>query len=366
MTKEEEILHYIILNPYITQQELAEKVGLSRSAVANYIRALTNSGKIIGRAYIVRENEAIVCIGGMNIDRKASAEENVILHSSNPVHVLEVPGGVARNVAENLHRLQYNVSLLSAIGEDKEGIWLLEQGKESGLDVSKVWTLHSERTGSYTTLIDVTGETVVAMADMKIYNEITVDMVEDRCAKIENAKAVFLDTNVSKEVIQFIIAKCREEKIRLFITSSSSVKLKKLPFELRGVEAIILHKREVEYLFQLNLNKDDDYMKAIKRLKEMGVVYPVILHNHYTVYGEIDGKIQPITIHPYILKDETGMQEAFVSGLMYAILQENTLKDACYYGLCNMSLTAQTNTSVYPEVTAELLKKQVEKLGYNK
>ena len=107
-------------------------------------------------------------------------------------------------------------------------------------------------------------------------------------------------------------------------------------------------------------------MKAIKRLKEMGVVYPVILHNHYTVYGEIDGKIQPITIHPYILKDETGMQEAFVSGLMYAILQENTLKDACYYGLCNMSLTAQTNTSVYPEVTAELLKKQVEKIGYNK
>ena len=70
MTKEEEILHYIILNPYITQQELADKVGLSRSAVANYIRALTNTGKIIGRAYIVRGNEAIVCIGGMNINRK--------------------------------------------------------------------------------------------------------------------------------------------------------------------------------------------------------------------------------------------------------------------------------------------------------
>ena len=103
------------------------------------------------------------------------------------MQVLEVPDAVARNVAENLHRLQYNVYLLSAIGEDKEGIWLLEQGKESGLDVSKVWTLHSERTGSYTTLIDVTGETVVAMADLKIYNEITIDMVEDRLAKIENA-----------------------------------------------------------------------------------------------------------------------------------------------------------------------------------
>src|SRR5699024_12656565 len=146
----------------------------------------------------------------------------------------------------------------------------------------------------------------------------TVEMVEDRWAKIENAKAVFLDTNVSKEVIQFIIAKCREEKIRLFITSSSSVKLKKLPFELRGVEAIILHKREVEYLFQLNLNKADDYTKAIKRLKEMGVVYPVILHKHYTGYGEIDGKIQPITIHPYILNAERAMQEPCVSGWMYA------------------------------------------------
>ena len=40
MNKEHQILHHIKINPFISQQELSNKVGLSRSAVANYIATL--------------------------------------------------------------------------------------------------------------------------------------------------------------------------------------------------------------------------------------------------------------------------------------------------------------------------------------
>ncbi len=71
MDKEQQILQHIRLNPFITQQELAGKIGISRSAVAGYIAALTKRGEIKGRAYILREDALVTCIGGANLDRKA-------------------------------------------------------------------------------------------------------------------------------------------------------------------------------------------------------------------------------------------------------------------------------------------------------
>lgn len=92
MDKEQQIVNHIKINPYISQQELAEKVGLSRSAVANYIANLTKRGVIKGRAYILGNEHTILCVGGANIDRKAKTKEDVRFYSSNPVTIREACG----------------------------------------------------------------------------------------------------------------------------------------------------------------------------------------------------------------------------------------------------------------------------------
>ena len=57
-------------NPYITQLELAERIGLSRPAVANIISGLMRQRYILGKAYVINEESPIVCIGAANVDRK--------------------------------------------------------------------------------------------------------------------------------------------------------------------------------------------------------------------------------------------------------------------------------------------------------
>lgn len=66
--KEITILQLIQENPFLTQNELAEKTGLSRSAVAGYISALTREGKLLGRAYVLPQKKEVICIGGANIE----------------------------------------------------------------------------------------------------------------------------------------------------------------------------------------------------------------------------------------------------------------------------------------------------------
>ena len=72
--KERLVLRLIQDNPYLSQQEMAEKLGMSRPALANTICALIKKGEIIGRAYVLPKRQAIVMIGGANVDRKFHLE----------------------------------------------------------------------------------------------------------------------------------------------------------------------------------------------------------------------------------------------------------------------------------------------------
>ena len=51
--RERQILNWIEENPMISQEELARKAGITRSAVAVHISNLMKKGHIAGRGYVV-------------------------------------------------------------------------------------------------------------------------------------------------------------------------------------------------------------------------------------------------------------------------------------------------------------------------
>ena len=69
MTKRElEILSLIKADPLIAQQKIADKLGISRSAVAGHIMHLTHKGVIRGKGYILAGSPYVVVLGGANMD----------------------------------------------------------------------------------------------------------------------------------------------------------------------------------------------------------------------------------------------------------------------------------------------------------
>ena len=77
----------------------------------------------------------VIAIGGANIDIKAKAERALVPASSNPGAVSFALGGVARNVAHNLARLDVAVALISAVGADAFGRDLLARTETAGVDM---------------------------------------------------------------------------------------------------------------------------------------------------------------------------------------------------------------------------------------
>ena len=119
--RERQILELIEADPMITQEELAEKLGITRSSVAVHISNLTKKGPIAGRGYVLRSGTYVVVVGGANVDICGRSWDPLVQADSNPGLVGMSIGGVGRNIAHNLGLLGVDVRMLTACGDDLNG-----------------------------------------------------------------------------------------------------------------------------------------------------------------------------------------------------------------------------------------------------
>lgn len=364
--KELLILQLIKENPFISQIELAEKTDLSRSAVAGYISTLTKAGKLLGRAYVLPKKKDILCIGGSNVDRKIQVLNQIQYGTSNPAESTQSCGGVARNIAENLGRLGTDVALMTIVGKDNEGEWLLKSTKLF-VDISPSQASAEAATGTYTAILDTNGEMALALADMSIYDTVNVDFIEKKWGYVAAAGMIVIDTNFPAAVLSQVITRCHDENIPLCITPVSAPKVRKLPENLHGVTWLIANRDEAEALSGINIKDDRDVFKAAERIVDKGVEKVVITRGdkglfYYT--KEESGILLPPKIK---VVDVTGAGDSLVAGIMYAFLKGLGTEEACKIGMACSLLTLQSHETVHANLNQtrlqEIYKQYFEKKG---
>jgi len=355
MNEKESIIYQLIKeDPFISQNDLASKTGLSRSAVAGYISSLTKQGNLLGRAYILPKKNDVLCVGGANIDRKIQVLDQLQYGTSNPASSTQSCGGVARNISENLGRLGCQTALLTVVGDDKEGEWLTDS-TSSFVDMTPSQIL-SATTGTYTAILDEQGEMAVALADMYIYDTVTEESIEKRWGYFASAEMIVLDTNFPDNVLRQIINRCREENIPLCITPVSSPKIKKLPESLKGVTWLICNKDEAEALTNLKIESEEDYSEAAKHILGKGVQKVIITRGSKgIIYSTIIGETGTITPPKTDVVDVTGAGDSLVSGVIFAHLKGFSTEDACKFGVTCSSMTIQTSDTVSPNLNDQKL-----------
>lgn len=67
-TRERQILEWIQQDPMISQNDLADLAGISRSGVAVHISNLMKKGYLRGKGYIFPPQNHVTVIGGVNMD----------------------------------------------------------------------------------------------------------------------------------------------------------------------------------------------------------------------------------------------------------------------------------------------------------
>jgi len=144
----------------------------------------------------------VVCVGGAVIDTvaKSSAENEMIIGTSNPGSIHVSDGGVARNVAEVLGRLGSKPLFYTAIGNDDGGRGILARLRnECGVVTTTESAYVSEgvSTAQYLALLDHRRDLVGGVADMEALSQIPVPSMEE----LRGVEFLVLDSNAPVETL---------------------------------------------------------------------------------------------------------------------------------------------------------------------
>ncbi len=282
----------------------------------------------------------VVVIGGANVDVKARSSAQFIAATSNPGTVVTSAGGVARNIAHNLALLGIETALISVVGDDAYGHFLLNETAMAGVDIALVKRL-AGRTGVYVALLDSKGEMTGAINDMDILAQLTLSDADERA--LLKTDFVVADCNLETSLLDRL---CVDHGNHLLIEPVSVpkiMKLKNLPLKAYAITP------NLDQLFALT--GEISIKSAIAAVHAMGIAH-VIVHRGPDGAVVSDGQsLQSIpAVKGTAVTDVTGAGDAAVAGLVCGLLDKRTLADAARLGQAaaasKLGTTASTATTL--------------------
>ncbi|MFG6467398.1 carbohydrate kinase family protein [Roseateles sp. BYS87W] len=292
----------------------------------------------------------IVCIGGFNIDRKLKLLARPLPGSSNPCEAHETPGGVVRNVAENLARLGLPVSLIAAVGDDAGGRMLLDQAATVGIDTQAVLRLRRQSSDSYTAVLAPDGSLELGLAAMPLVERLNPWALEASKALRARAALLVADGNLPHDAWPLLLGEARAGGAPLVGVAVSEAKMERLPHDLAGLHLLILNAGELACVAPEPLD-------AFAALHARGVARVLVSKGAEGLLlsePERAPRHWPAPDVPVV--DVTGAGDALSAGVCAALLRNPTDFDAAArLGLDLAALTLQTVDSVHAELTPDFL-----------
>lgn len=362
--REREIVELIRRNPAIDSEGIARALGTTRQAVNVHLSNLGKKGVIRGRGYILDEQPAVVVIGGANVDVKAHSAEPATPGTSNPGRAEMTPGGVGRNVAENLARLGTRTHLVAAVGTDPLGDGLLSTTSAAGVRVEHVVRTPTP-TGTYTAVLDADGELVIAVADMTATDELAPEHVDRARDLIAHARFVVLDGNLAGPTLAGALDLALGAGARVIFDPVSVPKAARARPHVSGrpLFAMTPNRDELAALTDLPVRTSRQLRAATARLHDEGVEHVwVRLGDQGSLLSTPDG-LEFLPSTPAEVVDVTGAGDAMLAAFCHALMEGREPVEAAGFGHAAAALTISSPHTVRPDLTARLVEDTVHSRG---
>jgi pseudouridine kinase len=299
----------------------------------------------------------VLVIGAANLDIKGQPEHELVRGSSAPGRIRSSLGGVARNIAENLARLEVETVLLTAVGDDGTGERILGQTAGQGIDISRALIVEGQRSGAYMALLSPTGTLEAALDDMSILRAITPAYLEEHRELFEEACLVAIDANLAPETIQKVVELCEEHDVALCADPTSTTLAGRLLPHLSSLYMASPNAQEASVLcgYEFDPNDRDVVQTAAAHLVLQGVEFVAItLGEGGVVYAAADTKGHIPAIQTQIV-DPTGAGDALTSAIIFGLLEDIPLDECVRLGVTAATLTLRTRETVRPDLSVDLL-----------
>lgn len=374
--REQQILAWIQQNPMISQQELANLAGITRSGVAAHISNLIRKGYLRGKGYIVTPPSYVTVIGGISMDVLGVARGDLMDYTSNEARVRYMLGGVGRNIAVALERLNVRTSMVSVYGGDHNGELFKIDASANGLDIGYSKQLSDLMTASYMYVGDASGQRLLALDDMSIYNHMTPDFLRERFSIIENADMVIMDTNIPQKSLEWV---CDHYNRPIIVRAITDAKAPRVLSRLNRIDTLVLDTAESQALTGISAIDERSAVRCATVLLKRGVRHVFV---NVGREGVAYGNCEDVVFYPVSVKrvqrmmlthdggrggvkavgNDNGSSDTATAALIYARYAGFDDKKASRFAVAAAVLNTESMEAVHESLDADLVLSYMEKI----
>ncbi|MBN2236502.1 MAG: carbohydrate kinase family protein [Bacteroidales bacterium] len=292
----------------------------------------------------------VLVIGAQNIDIFANSDHAYTYQDSNPVKIHIAFGGVGRNIAENLSRLENEVHFLTVFGDDVFSVAAKDSLEKLGINISSSLFLNNQSNSVYLAIMDQKNDLLLGLNDMDITKEMNISFLKTKEEYIREFDFIIIDTNLETEALHYLLITHHDKTI--IMEGVSTKKVKKLEEHLDQISILKLNQIELSTLStEIETEKQlaDLHHKGAKTLLITNKDQDIILSKNSILLKKPVLAIERIV-------NSTGAGDAFLSGYVHGMLHHFTDDQKLDYANRVAHITLKSNNS-----TSELLNiKEVE------
>ena len=277
----------------------------------------------------------ILVIGASNLDVNLTTKNMITKFVSNPSHINLSPGGVARNIAENIVKLGNKCHLISVFSDDIFGEFLKNDCKNKSINYSNSIFIKGENSSSYISLNNKKGEMEYGFSSTEILKNLNINNLKKINELFLSCSAIVIDTNIPTKTFEYIIKTYKD--IPIFVDTVSIYKAKKvIPF-LKDIFFLKPNYSEAMILSGYDEKAKVNPKILANKLNSMGVNKVFISNGQKSSYYS-DNNISKEYIPPKLkVKNVSGAGDSLIAGFVHGFI--NNL-DWDYTNKLAMSLSA--------------------------
>jgi len=303
----------------------------------------------------------VIVIGSSGIDIISHAVGSIQSGTSNPCEFRLSPGGVARNIAENLARLGTDVYLITAVGDDTQGHDLLEHTMQSGVNIDYSRIVPDKTTGSYLAILDPEGNLNLGMYDMRVVEALSTKHLHSCSGLFKEASMVAVDANLPPKALRTVFSLARKYNVPVAADPTSVGQAPKLARHLDRITLLTLNANEANALCPRDIRVRDreEVLEVARYLLSQDVDIVVVAMAEFgVVYAstKVSGHVPAVQTD---ILDPTGAGDALTAAVIFGLLNNIPLDETVRLGISAAALTLRSPGTVSEELTLERLYAQL-------
>ena len=289
-----------------------------------------------------------IIIGGCNIDIVGSCKNELVRYDSNIGEITISYGGVGRNIAENISKLNIKPYFKSVFTDDLFGKLLYQKCIDDNFDLSYSQIINNKRSSIYLAILDNSSDLDVGISDMEILDNMTKSDIIYTLNDFNEDDYVIFDTNLDEDIIKSIID---NKHYKLCCDPISINKIYKIKDYIKYIDIFKPNLYEAK-----SLSNKDFATDSLKYLVDNGCTNPMIsLNKDGVMYYNNYKYIRKYISNKLDIINATGAGDSFFATYISYIIKGYSIDISIEYALLASALTLSSELSVSSELSCDKL-----------